>query len=248
MPGLNYMRLLACSALLTFCVNSCKTPSVRLLSKTDVPITVTADSLSIDQATDSLIKPYRAALAGEMEKILVQATEPIEKGLPESKLGNLVSDICRKRCTIPSDFCILNNGGLRVALPAGPVTKGKVFELMPFDNEIVVVTLTGLKVKEMFTYIAANKGVPVSGLSGQLTSDGLSKVQINGVGFNENSNYRVCTTDYLANNGDKMTFFANPIQLQTTGYKLRDALIDEFSQIGQSGKSLNPILDGRLKN
>ena len=233
---------------LSFFLASCKTPSAQLLSKSDKLLSIKADSLPKDRITDSIINPYRMALAEEMGKILVQAVEPIEKGLPESKLGNLVTDICRKRCAIPSDFCILNNGGLRVALPQGSITKGKVFELMPFDNEIVVVTISGEKVKEMFAYIATNKGIPVSGITGQLTSESMSDVKIGNEEFDPNKNYRICTTDYLANNGDKMSFFAKPIQIQTTGYKLRDALIDEFTQLGLSGKSLNPTLDGRLRN
>ena len=233
---------------LSLALASCKTPSVQLVSKADKLLPIKADSLPKDRFTDSIINPYRSALAEEMGKVLVQASEPIEKGLPESKLGNLVADICRKRCSIPSDFCILNNGGLRVALPQGAITKGKVFELMPFDNEIVVVTISGEKMKDMFAYIATNKGIPVSGISGKLSSESVTEVKISNEPFDPNKNYRICTTDYLANNGDKMSFFAKPIQIQTTGYKLRDALIDEFTQLGLSGKSLNPALDGRLKN
>ena len=226
----------------------CKSGSVQLVSKEDKLISIRADSLAIDRVTDSIIQPFRQTLAQEMNKVLVNADFPIEKALPESSLGNLVTDICRKRCSLPSDFCILNNGGLRVALPQGAITKGKVFELMPFDNEIVVVTISGERMKELFEYIATNKGIPVSGLKGRLLSNGMTEVYIGDQAFDPSKNYRICTTDYLANNGDKMSFFSKPILLETTGYKLRDALIDEFTQLGLEGKSLNPRTDGRLRN
>lgn len=227
-------------------LSGCKSGSVQLVSTADQLISVKADSLPADRVTDSIIQPYRQSLSQEMNKVLVTADFPIEKALPESCLGNLVTDICRKRCSLPSDFCILNNGGLRVALPQGNITKGKVFELMPFDNEIVVVTISGKRMNELFEYIATNKGIPVSGLKGQLLSNGMTEVYIGDQAFDPSKNYRICTTDYLANNGDKMSFFSNPVLLETTGYKLRDALIDEFTQLGLAGESLHPRIDGRL--
>jgi len=238
---------LTIASALVFTMTSCSVQKTEIISKKDTAIAIKADSIRPNAAVDSIIMPYRKSLELEMNQVLVESEAPIEKGQPESTLGNLVSDICLKRASIAADFAILNNGGLRVSLPKGNITKGRVFELMPFDNEVVVVTISGEKMKELLNYIGSNNGVPVSGLSGTIINGELKDVKIGGNPFDVTRNYRVCTTDYLANNGDKMTFFSNPIQVEKSHYRLRDALIDEFTERGKRGEKLNPKIEGRIK-
>ena len=51
------------------------------------------------------------------------------------------------------DFCLLNNGGLRTSLPQGNITRRKIFELMPFENELVVVTISKEKMTDLKAYL-----------------------------------------------------------------------------------------------
>ena len=234
-------------SILAILVAGCSNPKAVLQSKSDVAIRIKADSLPKNAEAEKLILPYRSSMEAEMNAVLVESDSAIEKGQPESKLGNLVTDICLKRSKVSADFAILNNGGLRTNLPKGQITRGKTFELMPLDNEIVVVTISAQKMLNLLKYVAVSKGVPVSGLRGEILGDSLINVLIVGKAFDPTKNYKVCTTDYLANSGDKMNFFSKPILIETTGYKLRDALIDEFTEIGLAGKHLHPVLDGRLK-
>src|SRR5687767_10210940 len=127
---------------------------------------------SEDSAVLAIIQPYKKVVDKEMNEVLVISNQPLMKGEPEGALGNLIADIILKEGTrlykpadnIPVSFCLLNNGGLRIPLPKGDITRGHIFELMPFDNEMVVITLTGAKTKELLDFIAARNGMPVAGL------------------------------------------------------------------------------------
>ncbi len=122
-------------------------------------------SLAIDSTRtenskiSKLIEPYKTKLDAEMNEVLVISAEefPKEKGKPETKLGNLVADlsfeIAQEYYKDDIDFCLLNFGGLRTSLPKGEITRGKIFELMPFENELVVITISENKLIELIKYL-----------------------------------------------------------------------------------------------
>ena len=53
------------------------------------------------------------------------------------------------------DFALTNSGGIRESLPAGKITKGDVLAVLPFDNVLEVVALSGSEVRRLFDYIAS---------------------------------------------------------------------------------------------
>ncbi|CAN5521093.1 hypothetical protein BH11BAC1_BH11BAC1_29140 [soil metagenome] len=73
-----------------------------------------------------------------------------------------------------------------------------------------------------------------------------SIVSIQGQVFDSTKSYRIVTSDYLANGGDKMDFFKNPIKLETTGILIRDALLDYCDAETKRGNMLTSKLDGRF--
>ena len=92
-----------------------------------------------------------------MNEVLNTSNTLMEIGCPEGKLGNFITDLClysiRKNINdLDSNeymFCILNNGGLRTSLPIGKISRGKIYEIMPFDNELVIVKITPDKMKKL---------------------------------------------------------------------------------------------------
>ncbi len=64
----------------------------------------------------------------------------------ESTLGDLVADAMRAEAK--ADMAFTNSGGLRADLPAGTITRGSVYEVIPFDNTLVMVRLTGARVRD----------------------------------------------------------------------------------------------------
>ncbi len=237
------------SALLISIVNSCS-PKLKV-DKIETSSTQLNKSSAEDPEFVDIIKPYKTKIDGEMNSVLIVSTNSATKGQPEGELGNLVADIVLNKASEylkeKVDICMLNNGGLRTSLPEGEIILGKVFELMPFENEIVVVKLSGKKTKDMFNYIARSGGVPISGATAILGDSSITNIMIGGVAFDETKTYTIATSDYLAGGGDKMRFFNNPISIMPTKHKMRDALIDYMVDENKKGNKLNPKKDGRLK-
>ena len=220
--------------------------------------TVMNDSVAqTDSAIAVILNPYKQQLDSVMNEVIGSTTVamPNEKGKQETYLGNFVADVCLSRGNSvykpedgkPAQVCLLNNGGLRASLPQGPITRRNIFELMPFDNEIVVVTISGQKMWELIRFVAASGGMPVAGMNlGMKPDKSPGKVLIGGEPFDSTKTYKVLTSDYLAHGGDKMSFLKDPIAYETTGYLIRNALIDAFIEKHKAGTAVTPVLDGRI--
>ena len=217
---------------------------------------ITIDSTIAKQlSAEEMIEPYRKLMEAEMNRVLVISDTIIYKVSPESPLGNLIADLSYERAVKESanrsiaapNLCLLNFGGLRVNLPNGEIMVRKVFELMPFENELVVIELTPDSLTSLVNYVGKVGGQPISHMKLGFDSNGPAEtILIEGKEIDSTRNYRVITTDYLANGGDHMHFFKNPVSRTELGVKLRDAIIEHFLEIGNAGASLNPEIDGRL--
>ncbi len=250
------LQSLGLTILLLAAINGC-THKVHVTNVEAGTVAIrTTDSLS-DSATHAILLPYKLRLDSQMNQVLgtVEMAMPKETGKTETLLGNWVADIClvkakqyyRSDDGQQPDICLLNNGGLRTSIPQGPVTRGKIYELMPFDNELVVLTITGKKAKDLFAYIAATGGQPSSGFTMIIKSDKTpGAITIGGQPFDENKNYKVVTSDYLALGGDKMNFFNAPVKNEVVGKKIRDGLIEYCLEQTQKGLPLKSQLDKRI--
>jgi 2',3'-cyclic-nucleotide 2'-phosphodiesterase (5'-nucleotidase family) len=118
---------------------------------------------------------------------------------------------------------------------------------MPFDNELVVLKLSGAQVKDMLNKIAEKGGIPVGGMTLLINKTTASNVTIKRKPFDETKDYWVVTSDYLANGGDNYTFFKNAKERKVMNALLRDVIINYCKDITQQGKTLKPILDGRIQ-
>jgi 2',3'-cyclic-nucleotide 2'-phosphodiesterase (5'-nucleotidase family) len=211
------------------------------------------DNPPVDSTVWKIIAPYKTEMDKKMNEVLIVSNQPLVKGEPEGALGNLVADITlsmanKKYTNGAVDFCVLNNGGLRSALPKGEITMGKVFELMPFENEMVVLTLSGDKVKKLLAFIAERNGCPLSGIKLGIKNNLPINVLINNVSFDENKTYKLVTSDYLANGGDKLEFLTQGVAKELLNYKLRDAIIDYLKAEKAKGNTLTVKTDGRIYN
>ncbi len=208
-----------------------------------------------DAATDSLISIYREALEQEMNEILAYSAHTMSRDTPEGLLNNFVADLCfeigqelyKPDDKHPIDFCLLNYGGLRASIPGGPVTLSNIFELMPFENEMVVITLDTERTLALFDYLAeATVGMPVSNIKLIIEDQQVKEVNIAGEAFDLSRNYKVLTSDYLAGGGDNMTFFLEPIEKEYLGLRIRDAIIEHLRDRHEQGKMIESTLDGRI--
>ncbi len=195
-----------------------------------------------DSTTNSIIMPYSLGIDSVMNEVLCISNMEMTKGKPESLLGNFVSDLCLKQFSKQADICIMNTGGLRSILPKGEITRGDIYKLMPFENELVVLELTENEFKGLLEYLVSRGGEPFSGMELKVKN---SKIEyyffLNNFSFKNNNKIKVLTSDYLANGGDKMSFFKGKEQTKLE-IKLRDVIINYCI----SNSNISSKEDGRL--
>lgn len=219
-----------------------------------VQYTITGgDSSETDSLLNSSLLIYRDSLDRSMSAPVIWSSSAMTKGLPESALGNFVADACMnvalRYCSqmniAPPDFAMFNNGGLRAALPAGMITRGNIYELMPFENELVILELNDSLLQLVVNYIASRNGNPVSGIRLQIADSSNTMVTFTGKTNGSRMEYRMLTSDYLANGGDKMEFLSS-LKQEPLSIKIRDALFLELEKMNAAGDTLKPMTDGRI--
>ncbi|HEY0091236.1 MAG TPA: 5'-nucleotidase [Flavobacterium sp.] len=201
-----------------------------------------ADNITGKADIEAFIQPYRSNIDKEMNTILAFAPETLDKsGEWQSTIGNMMADAALEKANAvfklrekkEVDLSLLNFGGIRSILPKGNVTTRNAFEIMPFENSLVVAAMKGEHILEMVSYIIAEKKAhPVAGITFTIGKDNLAKnILIKGKPLESKKIYYVVTSDYLINGGDKMDFFKKAVTTYELDYKLRNVLIDYFKEI-----------------
>lgn len=217
-----------------FLLAHCGNQKIANYSEGSVPV----DSTIVGADLEPMISPYRESMEEKMDVVIGKATVGLEKGQGESPLGNFAAEAAyyagfkygeRTKDVggghaMKYSFALLNNGGLRSTINKGEITVGNMFELMPFDNTLVLVKLSPEQVKSCARYLFERKGQPVYNASFKLSSNEES-ITIGGEPYNFDQDVIIITSDYLASGGDKMNFFKDPIRKWDTGQFLRDVFI-----------------------
>lgn len=246
LPGIKTFAFLLLAALLTACSGQYR------LTKSKASFIAISDSVKTSgSAIANLIAPYKQKIDSQMNIPLARVEVELQKGQPEGSLGNMVADVLMAYCVrskgFEANFCVLNNGGLRLpVIYPGEITRGMVFELMPFENELVAIRLSGKDCKELFQFILAQNGAPVSGVKIKGNSKSIKDVKIKGASLDENASYWIITSDYLANGGDNMSIFKRAMERYPLEVKLRDALMKELETMGQLGVPVYNVKEGRV--
>lgn len=155
----------------------------------------------------------------------------------ETNLGNLVADVIRN--TVGSDIAMTNGGGIRASINAGDVRVADIYNVLPFDNTLVVVEMLGMDILEALEHSVRllpeqNGGfLQVSGISFEVDPNALPggrviNVKVNGERISTGRYYTVATNDFLAAGGDGFETFMNAKLIADTGIMLRDVMVDYF--------------------
>lgn len=231
--------------LLTFnLILSCKsTSSYRTIKIEGKKIGVTNEK-GENQAIASYVKPYSDNINNDLNSVLAYCpeTQDKSKGSWQTNIGNLLAQITyelgnpifQKRENKSIDICLLNHGGIRAIIAKGDVTTRTAFEVMPFENSLIIVGLTGKEIKTLAEYIIKEKKPhPLYGMKIFIdkTNLNINKIEINNKVLIENQLYYVATSDYLSNGGDNMTFLKESKIKFDMEYKLRNMLIDYFKKV-----------------
>ncbi|KAA6439111.1 hypothetical protein FEM33_12560 [Dyadobacter flavalbus] len=203
-----------------------------------------------DSAFIKYYLPYKEKMQEEMDKVIGQTEQELTKpAAPETLMGNFFADALlteglKKDPSI--QFTLSTKGGLRTTFPKGNITVSHVFELMPFENEMVVLKLSGENVRKLIDFIVNKDGEPISGMRMKIRNKQAYDVTIGGQPFDVNRTYNLLTYDYLADGGDDLECLRNPLERHEINMKVRDALLENIADLTRQGKKINAQLDGRI--
>lgn len=213
---------------------------------------VLTDSVPPDPEVKAIVDRYQAQLDEALGETVGEATTPIQRGatrMVESEMGNFVAD--SMRTYYPGvDFAFQNAGGLRADIDEGPITLEEVYAVLPFNNTLVTMDLTGAQVERVLEEGANSQygTVQVSGLTWAYDADApfgdrVTRVTLpDGTPIDPNATYKIATNNFMATGGDQFTTFTqgqNTTDTQTN-------LVDTVVRYLELNSPVDPQVEGRL--
>lgn len=192
------------------------------------------------------LAPIKAQLERQLNNPIGYVPQAMAVYRPESPMVNWTSDallyMARQYCPDKVDMAVVNIGGIRCDWPAGDITFRHVFELMPFDNELVVLTMTGADVLVLCEGFVKARGEGVAGISIKAKNGVLKSAKIAGQDILPEAYYTVATSDYLSQGNDGMLALKNSVSVWKSNKKIRDLYIQYIEEV----KTVEAAVDGRM--
>ncbi|RNA63265.1 bifunctional NAD pyrophosphatase/5'-nucleotidase [Chryseobacterium nematophagum] len=220
-------------------LTSCKTKTPLQVADVQIQKNISINNeLKNDETFVTIIEPYKQKLDKEMNQKISHTDIDLTKQGNNSNLGNLLADYTFEGANAWAqthlkkniDAALINIGGIRTSIGKGDILLKSVFEVMPFENELVIVKMQGKDLQELFSYYAKTQvNNPVSHLYIETNNGQITKTLINNTIVNPDQEYYIATSDYLALGGDNMKFFSKGESI-STGIKLRDLFIEYFKK------------------
>jgi 2',3'-cyclic-nucleotide 2'-phosphodiesterase (5'-nucleotidase family) len=230
-------------------------------SKTRASRTAIDASIPDDAAMDALIAPYRARLR-ELEVVIGRLEGTLVKGrIVGGTMGNFVTDAVRvqagARLGRPVRVAILNRDGMRRNMVApGELRARDIFEMLPFENELMLVEMKGAQLRRFIEVLIANKDLAQSGAQvryrlnerGAYEAVSLKLIGPNGTleEIDPEQSYSVVTVDFVLTRGGPYEFL-QAIPARAIGLKIRDAVSAEVKAKAARGESVRAGDDRRIE-
>lgn len=179
----------------------------------------------------------------DLERVVTHATENIRRfggAGGDSMLGNLVCEAMQYREHVETDFCVTNSLGMRTDILEGDVTYETMFNVLPFENTITTMFLSGDEVQELLDYATdrsagrgCNAQIQVSNLSFTMNcrTRKAEDIRIAGQPIEPAMLYEMATNNYIAWGGSGFDVLKINTTKQDTGISMRDAVIDYLREI-----------------
>ena len=199
-----------------------------------------ADTLKDDANMLAIYEKYNEELDPVLGKILGKTTVDLghDRYAGPSLLGEWVCEIMKDKAGV--QIAMTNGGGLRCPVPAGEITAGKLYEVMPFDNYLYTMKLLGADVKANIEHGIMNEDIgwiQISGVRVTYNSKAEAGNRITSMVLEDDTPiemdkyYTVVTNDFMFTGGDKYDFKNSKDGLNTF-IPVRDAMMDAVEKAG----------------
>lgn len=217
------------------------------------------DSAAVDTTivkhpqSEKFIQPYRDSMQKFMSVVIGESESTLTTAAPQGTLGNFVCDLVLEDIPQMSDyrflqseihFVLFNTRGFRAPIPKGEITVSTIYQVMPFENEIVLVHMPASSSNQVLQTLVEKGGHPVS-KNINLVADQKKGELLLVNNKRINDDYWIITTDYLATGGDDLHFFQSALEIIPTNIKLRDAILQHIKRLQQLDRKINAIIDER---
>ena len=223
----------------------------------------------------AVVDQYTTRMNAMLNRVIGEAAVDLDGEGPhvrtqETNLGDLVADMLRERSG--ADAAIINGGGIRTSIGKGDITVSDVYNVLPFNNYLLSITLTGDQIKRTLEYgvsaVETQEGrfPQVSGISftyapKNKAGSRVCSVTIKGKPLEPDRLYAVATNDFLAAGGDGYQVFreamkespdfsssgdvlkGSRIVFNDAGALLRDAAVEYIT----ARQKIAPAVEGRIK-
>jgi 2',3'-cyclic-nucleotide 2'-phosphodiesterase (5'-nucleotidase family) len=203
-----------------------------------------------NEAINKLLTPYADSVHKTMNDVIGFSVHGVYNKSPENILGNFMADAVLAMAIQfyknPINIALLNNGGIRSFIAKGDITVGRIYEIMPFDNVIVLQEISGAVLQQLLNRMAEKGGCPLAGITMSIdTNKKAINILINNRPINEFELYTLAIPDYLANGGGGCEMLKDIPQVNKN-YLVRDALISYIKTLTAQGKSIDVKSDNRV--
>ncbi len=225
--------------------------SVSKIRSKRIEITKYLDANPDIKDAESLLAPYKEKVDSFIGPVIGNSDIYMEGDRPESLLSNWTADVILEEAREKFgkiDFSVINIGGLRSVMPKGEVRRGDIIDIAPFQNNLVILTLKGSDVMELFNQFTIYGGEGVShGINIDMDlKNHTATGTLNGKKIKKNKVYKIATLDYLAEGNDNMKAFKNAIDIIRTESPVRETYINFIKKQTAQGKTLTSKIEGRI--
>jgi len=210
------------------------------------------DRMTPDPEWQERIDRWNAGVASIAAEPLGKSAARLTRGRGnEGTIGDFVTDAMRGPAQ--ADIALQNSGGLRADLAEGTITRASIYEIMPFDNTIVTMKLTGAEViKVLEDGLRTGRVTQVSGVryafdNKRPAGSRITEIKAgDGGAFDTTRVYTLAANNFMADGGDEMSTLSRGLDKKDTRILVRDAMEQFVKERCAGGKSLEYKLDGRI--
>jgi 2',3'-cyclic-nucleotide 2'-phosphodiesterase/3'-nucleotidase len=224
----------------------------RVLDRQSRLVLAYADEVVPDSAMEARVARWNANVAPLAATPVGRNARLLGRGSPEAAIGDLVCDAIREASGV--DVVFQNGGGLRADLRDGMVTKGGVYEVMPFDNTIFTLDLSGAEVRRVIEDgLRTGRVTQVSGIRYEFDNRRprgdrvVTMTLADGKPLDAAKSYKAACNNFMATGGDENATLSQGKNRLDTGRNVRDALEAYIAARSQNGAALDYQIDGRIK-